>query len=185
VAHPGMTIIYCPCSARVFWQALLSRARFSFRHASTTLSPSCIWARQNRETSRAQASCPCCWAEAADAIRTSGMTKRNRVILLCLTLINERYTGVLERFRAKWKPVRFKKPRQSKKLECPNWRRNAFVARERHADAVPKSTGALEHPRRIAASAATRLTARRPCGPARPDRGPARRGSRWRGSRAA
>src|ERR1700737_4603273 len=42
-------------------------------------------ARQNRETSRAQASCPCCWAEAAVAIRINGKTKRNLVIELCLT----------------------------------------------------------------------------------------------------
>ena len=46
---------------------LAEPARFCFRQASTTLSPSFIWARQNRETSRAQASCPCCCAEAAEA----------------------------------------------------------------------------------------------------------------------
>src|SRR5260370_4429194 len=93
-------------------------------------------ARQNRETSRAQASWPCCWAEAADAIRTKGMTKRNRVILLCLTLINERHTGV---------------------LECPNWRRNAFVAKQRRAQmavpsAAPLAFVARERLPRIAAS---------------------------------
>src|SRR5438105_3169318 len=36
-----------------------------------------MFARQYRETSRAQASCPCfCCAEAADVIKARGMTKR-------------------------------------------------------------------------------------------------------------
>src|SRR3982074_1237219 len=41
-----------------------------------TWSPSLRLARQKRETSRAQASCPCC-AEATEPIRTNGMMKRN------------------------------------------------------------------------------------------------------------
>src|SRR6185437_1971411 len=65
--------LYCPCSVNTFSQAFESRARFCFRQASTTMSPSFIWARQNRETSRAQASCPCC-AEAVDANKTNGKT---------------------------------------------------------------------------------------------------------------
>src|SRR5947207_10778874 len=41
-----------------------------------------MFARQYRETSRAQASCPCfCCAEAADVIKTRGMTKR--ILLIC------------------------------------------------------------------------------------------------------
>ena len=49
---------YRPCAASVAWQALLSRARFCCRQASTTMSPSLRWARQKREASRAQASWP-------------------------------------------------------------------------------------------------------------------------------
>src|SRR3979409_2544745 len=41
-----------------------------------TWSPSLMLARQKRETSRAQASCPCC-AEATEPIRTNGMMKKN------------------------------------------------------------------------------------------------------------
>src|SRR5437773_12250172 len=46
-----------------------------------------MFARQYRETSRAQASCPCfcCWAEAADVIKTKGMTKR--ILLICYAFV--------------------------------------------------------------------------------------------------
>ena len=63
--HLGSSI-YCPFSVSTLSQPWLSRARCCFRQASTTKSPSFIWARQKRETSRAQASWPC-WAEACDA----------------------------------------------------------------------------------------------------------------------
>src|SRR4029078_7274545 len=63
------------------------------------MSPSFICARQNRETSRAQASWPC-WAEATEATRTNGkikgMTKRNRVMLFAFTQAG---TGVYAFYR--------------------------------------------------------------------------------------
>src|SRR5882672_484520 len=72
------------------------RARFCFRQARTIWSPSCMCARQNRETSRAQASCPSfCCADAPVAIRTKGTTKR--ILLICYALVpGERNPGVLE-----------------------------------------------------------------------------------------
>jgi hypothetical protein len=76
-------VSYCPWSARTFAQALLSRARFCLRHASTTWSPSFIRARQNRDTSRTHSSCPgrCC-AEAAEAIKKNGRMKRILAIVV-------------------------------------------------------------------------------------------------------
>src|SRR5437588_3993012 len=46
-----------------------------------------MFGRQCRETSRAQASCPCfcCWAEAADVIKTRGMTKR--ILFICYAFV--------------------------------------------------------------------------------------------------
>ena len=65
---------YWLLSASTLAQALLSLARFSLRQPSTTMSPSFILARQNRDTSRAQADC---WvlscADAADAKSSSGI----------------------------------------------------------------------------------------------------------------
>src|SRR6185437_6444643 len=98
--------LYCPCSVNTFSQAFESRARFCFRQASTTMSPSFIWARQNRETSRAQASCPCC-AEAVDANKTNGkvneITKAKRIMDGASRRATE--NGVLEHDPEKWKPV--------------------------------------------------------------------------------
>ncbi len=87
------SIRHCPCSVSTFWQGLLIRARFCFRQASTIWSPSFICARQNRETSRAQASWPCCAGAADTATKIRGMAKRNLVILLCLRA-NGRDAGV-------------------------------------------------------------------------------------------
>jgi hypothetical protein len=78
---------HCPFSVSTLSQALLSRPRCCFRQASTTESPSFITARQKRETSRAQASCPCRCADAPEAIKKNGkakgITKRNLNIGLC------------------------------------------------------------------------------------------------------
>src|SRR5260370_11320795 len=113
-------------------------------------------ARQNRETSRAQASWPCCWAEAADAIRTKGMTRRNRVILLCLTLVMNAVLRVLER---------------------SNRRRNAFVAsRTRREWQFPEpclaGNACVATPQAFPRIETGQIIARRPfCGPLGPDRG--------------
>ena len=78
---------YCPWLASICWQPLLILARFCFRQARMTWSPSFICARQYRETSRAQASCPArvCCADALVAIRTRGMTKK--ILFMCSAFI--------------------------------------------------------------------------------------------------
>src|ERR1700722_16618417 len=79
---------YCPFSVSTLSQALLSRARCCLRQLRTASSPSFITARQWRETSRAQASCPAsrpCWADAAEASKTNEVTKRILIIWLRLT----------------------------------------------------------------------------------------------------
>ena len=80
---------YCPFSVSTLSQALLSRARCCLRQARTASSPSFITARQWRDTSRAQASCPR-WAEAAEAVKTNEVMKKILIIWLRLTSANAR-----------------------------------------------------------------------------------------------
>ena len=85
-ANAGTTEQLLPVIGQDLFAGLAEPGAVLLQAGQHHLSPSFICARQNRATSRAQASWPC-WAEAAEAIRTNGTMKKNLVITLRLPVM--------------------------------------------------------------------------------------------------